>query len=94
MPLQRFRSALPAFSLVIASMVACASSAPLPAPRELPTDARQRNRMLATFGQRLESLRPSMTTLRLWIARHNNIWNGTFVRGAAGEAIIARIAQK
>jgi len=53
MPLKRYRSALPAFSLVIASLLACASTAPSPAPRELPTDARQRDRMLATFGQRL-----------------------------------------
>lgn len=53
MPLKRLRSALPAFSLVIASLLACASSAPPPAPRELPTDAGLRHRMLATFGQRL-----------------------------------------
>jgi hypothetical protein len=54
MPLKRFRRALPAFSLVIASMLgACASSAPPAAPRELPSDAGQRHRMLATFGQRL-----------------------------------------
>jgi hypothetical protein len=54
MPLKRYCRALPALSLVIVSMLAaCASSPPPPAPRELPSDARQRNRMLATFGERL-----------------------------------------
>jgi len=51
---KRLLRALRACSLVMAGVLAaCASSAPMPAPRELPIDAGQRHRMLATFGQRL-----------------------------------------
>jgi hypothetical protein len=54
MPLKRFRRALPAFSLAMAGLLAaCATSALPPAARELPSDARERDRMLATFGRQL-----------------------------------------
>jgi hypothetical protein len=41
------------FLLIALLLAACASGTPAPSPRELPSDAGQRDRVLATFGQQL-----------------------------------------